>query len=502
MGKVRSELHPHTLDRSLLKKSSSIYNKGMTPQVDSRGRLRELNIKPCGPETAVRHLQSIQHSYGALGVQKTVGGLQMTRGNQFVLRMMETNSSAKKIISENIQKSVKATVPEQVQNLIGSNKSGLALSEKEQALMKNGTGKDPANVRIYNNHESYEAAKSIGARAFTVGQKIYFGKGQYHPENRTGQKLIAHEVAHAFQQERATIPSLNSIKISSPDDHLERQADRVSESIIKSERDKGANVELDSLDEVASNNYSKVTNTNVARIFRAVSFTTADGAFTTNNMTKNETAAGFRFQANVRPLFQWQPDVTINGNAGDPFADWEPAHHQVGKGFWRNVWWGTGANRTRRHYRINGGLPMRDATAVGNTWYHDPLAQSFAASGDTRSPNINDSPGSARHPWNNPVVGRVGNSGWFNYGFGFVATLSARHKPTGIGAAAFRHLNHVHWNFGIAGNFDASQPVGSRVNITTGGRINRSGVIAGHDPANPPMHGGNIINNNFRHTDT
>jgi hypothetical protein len=145
---------------------------------------------------------------------------------------------------------------------------------------------------------------------------------------------------------------------------------------------------------------------------------------------------------------------------------------------------------------------MRDATGTGNTWYHDPFALSFSAAGQTLSPVMNDSPGSAREPWTNPVAGRAGNSGFFNYGFGFVTTLSARHTPTGTGAAAFRHLNHVHWNFGIAGDFDAARALGSRVNITTGGPVNRSKVFSGFDASNPPMHGGDIINNNFAQTTT
>ncbi|MBL4901399.1 MAG: DUF4157 domain-containing protein [Desulfocapsa sp.] len=502
MGKIRSELRPHTVDHGLLKKSSVIYGKGKTPQIDTSGRLTEINVKPCGPELAAKHLQSIKRIYGASGVQKTIIGLQATRGNQFVSRIMEISIGANAVISNEMQKSTKAPVPDQVENIINSSKSGIPLRAKEQVLMKNATRKDPKNVRLYNNQDSHEAAESIGARAFTVGQNIYFGKGQYNPEKTSGRELLAHEVAHAFQQERAPMPPVGSMKVSSPGDHLERQADQIARSVIQFDKNKAANTGLNQDDEVASNNLTTVTRTNVARIHRAISFTTAEGAFTTNNMSKAETAAGFRFQADVQPLFQWQPDVTIHGNAGDSFADWETAHHQVGKSFWRNVYWGTGGNRTRRRFRINGGLPMRDATAAGNTWYHDPLAQGFAASGDTRSPNINDSPASARHPWNNPVAGRVGDSGWFNYGFGFVATLSARHTPTGTAAAAFRHLDSVHWNFGIAGNFDASRPLGTRVNITSGGPINRSGVFSGHDPTNPPMHGGDIINNNFAHTDT
>jgi hypothetical protein len=144
---------------------------------------------------------------------------------------------------------------------------------------------------------------------------------------------------------------------------------------------------------------------------------------------------------------------------------------------------------------------MRDATAAGNTWYSDWRAQGFTADGDLRSPVMRDTPSTGIIPWNNPIAGRGGTRGWFNYGFGFVSTLSARHIPDGTGAAAFRHLDHVHWNFSVDGNFDTTLPVPGRVTLN-GGAINRSGMIPGFDPANQPMHGGPVINDNFVDTDT
>jgi hypothetical protein len=150
---------------------------------------------------------------------------------------------------------------------------------------------------------------------------------------------------------------------------------------------------------------------------------------------------------------------------------------------------------------IDGGLPMRDATAAGNTWYSDFRAQGFAADGEVESPIMHDQPATARLPWDNPVAGRVGNSGWYNYGFGFVSTLSARHIPDGTGAAAFRHLNHMHWNFSVDGTFDGALPLHGRVTVN-GGAINHSRMFPGFDPDNPPMHGGAVINDNFRTTDT
>jgi hypothetical protein len=239
------------------------------------------------------------------------------------------------------------------------------------------------------------------------------------------------------------------------------------------------------------------------RIQRVISFTTGTTSadFTTNPVVANANAAGFRF-GSAEPAFQWDPEVTIHGDAGDVFADWQVAHHQVVKNLSRNVHWGTGADHTHRHWFITGALPQRDATAAGNTWYSDWRAQGFAADGDRATPRFRDTPSLQREPWDNPVAPRAGNSGWFNEGIGFVATLSARHIPDGTGAAAFRHLRHVHWNYGIGGNFDAGRVGADRVRITTGGAINHGGPFGGADPANRPIHGGGVALDNLDHTDT
>ncbi|MEP6862828.1 MAG: DUF4157 domain-containing protein [Deltaproteobacteria bacterium] len=41
---------------------------------------------------------------------------------------------------------------------------------------------------------------SLGARAFTVGNDIYFNRGEYTPGTPAGRRLIAHELVHTVQQ--------------------------------------------------------------------------------------------------------------------------------------------------------------------------------------------------------------------------------------------------------------------------------------------------------------
>lgn len=59
---------------------------------------------------------------------------------------------------------------------------------------------DFSAVRIHVDARAALAARRLGARAFTTGNHVYFGAGQYQPDTPAGLELIAHELAHTVQQ--------------------------------------------------------------------------------------------------------------------------------------------------------------------------------------------------------------------------------------------------------------------------------------------------------------
>lgn len=59
---------------------------------------------------------------------------------------------------------------------------------------------DFSKVRIHTDDRATQAARSVGAKAFTVGHDVVFGAGHYAPESRTGRELLAHELTHVLQQ--------------------------------------------------------------------------------------------------------------------------------------------------------------------------------------------------------------------------------------------------------------------------------------------------------------
>lgn len=61
-------------------------------------------------------------------------------------------------------------------------------------------GVDFSHVRMHTDSSAAESARAVNALAYTVGQDIVFGAGQYAPRTTTGQKLLAHELTHIAQQ--------------------------------------------------------------------------------------------------------------------------------------------------------------------------------------------------------------------------------------------------------------------------------------------------------------
>lgn len=84
------------------------------------------------------------------------------------------------------------------------NTPGVGLDVSTRATMEAHFGHRFDNVRVHTDVKAAEAARSVDALAYTVGQHVVFGAGQYAPSTNTGKKLLAHELAHVVQQGHAT----------------------------------------------------------------------------------------------------------------------------------------------------------------------------------------------------------------------------------------------------------------------------------------------------------
>jgi hypothetical protein len=81
-----------------------------------------------------------------------------------------------------------------------SRQRGLPLSEHVRSFMESQFTYDFSRVRIHTNRTAASLARLLGACAFTYGNHIFFGEGQYTPGTKSGMLLLAHELAHVVQQ--------------------------------------------------------------------------------------------------------------------------------------------------------------------------------------------------------------------------------------------------------------------------------------------------------------
>lgn len=65
-------------------------------------------------------------------------------------------------------------------------------------------GYDFSGVRIHTGMRAHEAARSINAVAYTLGQNVVFEAGRYAPDSVAGRHLLAHELTHVVQQNGGT----------------------------------------------------------------------------------------------------------------------------------------------------------------------------------------------------------------------------------------------------------------------------------------------------------
>lgn len=86
--------------------------------------------------------------------------------------------------------------------------SGESLSDAHKAYFEPRLGNKLDGVRIHRGGEAAALADDSGSRAFTYGQHIVFGSGQYVPESEATRYILAHELAHTVQQQRSGRPQV------------------------------------------------------------------------------------------------------------------------------------------------------------------------------------------------------------------------------------------------------------------------------------------------------
>jgi hypothetical protein len=109
---------------------------------------------------------------------------------------------------------------------------GGQLPEATRQQLEAGVGSSLTGVRVHTDGTAAELADQVQARAFTVGQDIYFGRGEYNPSSASGYHLLAHEVVHTRQQ--AGPPGGSPpVEIGAADAPAEKEADAIAGDLVQ-----------------------------------------------------------------------------------------------------------------------------------------------------------------------------------------------------------------------------------------------------------------------------
>ena len=101
-----------------------------------------------------------------------------------------------------------------VKQLLSS--SGSPLDAATRTFMESRFGYDFSQVRLHTGPGAARSADLLAARAYTVGQDVVLGEGQYRPGTPEGRQLLAHELTHVVQQSegRSTPVIQRKLKVS------------------------------------------------------------------------------------------------------------------------------------------------------------------------------------------------------------------------------------------------------------------------------------------------
>jgi len=85
--------------------------------------------------------------------------------------------------------------------------TGVPLDTESRAFFEPRFGRDFGDVRVHAGAQAGAAARSLNARAFTLGRRVVFAAGEHDPRSEAGRSLLAHELTHVVQQSAAA-PSI------------------------------------------------------------------------------------------------------------------------------------------------------------------------------------------------------------------------------------------------------------------------------------------------------
>jgi Domain of unknown function (DUF4157) len=108
--------------------------------------------------------------------------------------------------------------------------SGQALDPELRATLEPQFGHSFADVRVFSDAQADRMARDVDARAFTVGQNVFFRDALYDPESAQGMHLLAHELTHTIQQQGARLGE--NLEVDASDSNWETEAQAAGHTVL------------------------------------------------------------------------------------------------------------------------------------------------------------------------------------------------------------------------------------------------------------------------------
>ena len=177
-----------------------------------------VNLPPEPPNQHRAMLARLEGPAHAAEKTSLLTSLQQSYGNRYVQRLLAAPSDSRALSAKS------PAIPAG---------GGSPLDRPVRNDMENRFGTSLSDVRVHTDAAAGDTARSLGARAFTTGQDMYFGQGAFQPHTPAGRSLLAHELTHTLQQRNTAPGPQRSVEVVPADDPLEQQAERAADAVAR-----------------------------------------------------------------------------------------------------------------------------------------------------------------------------------------------------------------------------------------------------------------------------
>lgn len=157
--------------------------------------------------------------------------LQRQYGNRAIQRLLHSSKTIQRAeigleggeVNHNLQSEIDS-----------SRGGGQTLDKTVGAQIGGALGADFSNVHVHTDAKSDSLNRSLSAKAFTLGNDIFFSQGAYNPGTHGGKELLAHELTHVVQQGAGKPNKVQTkLQVGPAGDKYEQEADAVARQVMQ-----------------------------------------------------------------------------------------------------------------------------------------------------------------------------------------------------------------------------------------------------------------------------